>query len=153
MNFNPALICDVTRFKDIPKPRPKYVLLANSMDALKAYYEPIIPSKVIDVSEVGVDFNYFYHLGEKFLYLYPLNSKEIPSERLQFEEDDFDAAWSKYQKPYKEIIDFVYDPFNADVHTSIFKEVKKEVLDKEKMIEDQDDCGELYNQKAKLVFV
>ena len=153
MKFNPALICETKDFfkKDISS-YYQYCLLANSMDALRAYYD-IIPSKVINVCEVRLDNDFFYHLEEKFLYLYPLRSREIPSERLWFEEDDFDVAWSKYQKPYKETIDFVYYPFSTDVRVSSFKEVKKEVLDKEKMLEDWADWSELHNQKIKLVFV
>lgn len=154
MKFNPALIYETKEFlrKDISS-YYQCCLLANSMDALRVYYEPIIPSKVVNISEISMDNNYFYYLGEKFLYLYPLKTNEIPSKRSWFEENDFDVAWNKYKKPYKEIIDFVYDPFNTDVHLSSFKEIKKEVLDKEKMIDDWDDWSELHNQKIKLVFV
>lgn len=72
----------------------QYCLLANSMDSLKVFYENLTPSRLIKYTDIGIEIqdNYFYNLGEKFKYLYPISTEDIDSMKTWLDEDDFDKA-------------------------------------------------------------
>ena len=111
----------------------QYCLLANSMDSLKVFYENLTPNRLIKYTDIEIQDNYFYNLGIKFKYLYPILAEDIDSMKTWLDEDDFDKAWNKYKKPYK--LDSLWD------------------LDNDKMEMDWKQWGDLHNQKVKIVFV